>query len=88
MKNITELLNESMNPNPNNYPSIVELGEGQFEGAMWGNCFLYEGNKYFCENGVLGIYPCYCKATINENNVSIEPTDNYQRPELVEQFKD
>lgn len=88
MKNLTEYINESMdyNPNPNNWPNISELGEGTFEGALWGHCFVYNEQKYFSNHCTLSIFPHYCRIIINEENIKMEPIDNCQRPELKALF--
>ena len=51
MKNLTTYISESQNEsqsesyNPT-HPNVTELGIGEFDGALWGHCFLYEGKKY------------------------------------------
>ena len=88
MKNLSEYINESMdyNTNPEGWPNVSELGEGEFEGALWGHCFVYNEQKYFSEYGLLNIYPSYCIMTINEEGAFPKPKDEYQRPELKELF--
>ena len=54
MKNLTTYINESQinesdNPIKDKYPNVKELGIGEFDGALWGHCFLYEGKKYYSE---------------------------------------
>ena len=45
MKSLREyLITESINPNK--WPNIKELGQGEFDGALWGNCFIYNEQKY------------------------------------------
>lgn len=86
MKSLNEFINESINPNPNNWPNATELGEGEFEGALWGHCFLYEGNKYYSELGWKNIYPGYCIMEVKEGNAIPRQKDKYQRQELVAEF--
>ncbi len=86
MKSLNEFINESINPNPNDWPNATELGEGEFEGALWGHCFLYEGNKYYSELGWMNIYPGYCIMEVKEGNAIPKQKDTYQRQELVAEF--
>ncbi len=90
MKDIITFINESMdiNPNPNNWPDVKELGNGEFEGTLWGHCFVYNGQKYYSESGWLNMYPSYCIMTINEEGVFPKQKDEYQRPNLKSLFND
>ena len=88
MKSLNEFITESIDPNPNNWPNVTELGDGEFNGALWGHCFLYEGNKYFSETGWLNAYPSYCTMEIKEGKAWPRQSNECQRPSLVEQFKD
>lgn len=85
---INDLINETRSDNMKDFPSVKELGNGVFEGALWGHCFLYEGKKYYVENVLLNIYPCNVRITINGEHILVEAIDHYQKPELVNQFKD
>jgi len=89
MKTLTQYINESSdyNPNPENWPNVKELGNGEFEGALWGHCFVYNEQKYFSDMCTLNIFPSYCRITVNEGNIKLDPVDGYQRPELKELFK-
>ena len=82
-----DLINETRNDNVENFPNVRELGNGKFKGALWGHCFLYEGNKYYAENGIFNIYPSEVNVIIDEDNVLIETINNTQKPELIQQFK-
>ena len=88
MKHLNEYINESIDykPNPNNWPNVKELGNGEYEGAIYGNCFIYNEKKYFSDYGVLSMFPSYCKITVNEDDIQIS-SDDCQRPELKELFK-
>ena len=87
MKNLTQYINESIDYNPNNWPNLKELGNGEFNGILYGNCFIYNEKKYFSEYGVLSMFPIYTKAIINDNDIQFDSIDNCQRPELKELFK-
>lgn len=88
MKTLKEyLITESVNSQSNEWPNVKTLGNGEFEGALWGNCFIYDEQKYFCETGILSMFPSYFKVTINEDDVQLNPIDDQQRPELKELFK-
>lgn len=86
-KTMTHILriNESNTPN---LPPVESLGDGEFEGALWGSVFAYNGNKYLCKNGLLNLYPNKVKLTIKDGNVVVpfEPVDKFQRPELKSLF--
>jgi hypothetical protein len=88
MKGLKEYINESYNPNPENWPKVEELGDGEYKGALWGHCFLYEGKKYYSDLGVKNIYPIYFTAIVENNEVKFEKNDIYQRQELVKLFDD
>ena len=93
MKGLKEYINESQineseNPIKDKYPNVKELGIGEFNGALWGHCFAYEGKKYYSENGWKGIYPSYCKMEINEECAWPHQVDIYQRPKLKKLFDD
>ena len=49
MKQINEFINESRKNPVEDYPKVETLGIGEFEGVLWGHCFLYEGQKYYSE---------------------------------------
>lgn len=50
-------------------PSVLELGDGVFEGTIWGSCFTYDGKEYKSEIGALNIFPS--KATLEIRNGKI-----------------
>lgn len=81
---ISESQSKSYNPI---HPNVTELGIGEFDGALWGHCFLYEGKKYYSEIGWRNIYPSYCKMEINEKEAFPHQVDKYQRPELKELYE-
>lgn len=73
----------------NEYPNVTKLGDGVYEGIIWGHCFLYKGKKYYSEQGIKNMYPCYFKAIISGNSVKLEPyKDGYQHKDLVSEFED
>lgn len=86
IEEIDTTINESES-NTENLPNVSALGIGEFEGILWGHTFLYEDKMYYSENSWLSIYPSYCRMEITEEKSSPHPTDNIQRPELVEKFK-
>lgn len=93
MKNLTTYINESQinesdNPIKDKYPNVKELGIGEFDGALWGHCFLYEGKKYYSEIGWRNVYPSYCKMEINEKKLFPHQIDEFQRPELKKLYED
>lgn len=67
---------------------VESLGDGEFEGALWGSISAYNGNKYLCKDGLLNLYPCKVKLTIKDGNVVVpfEPVDKFQHPELKSLF--
>ena len=86
MKNLNEFITESKNPVKDKYPNVLKLGNGEFDGILWGHCFLYEGNKYYSECGWRNVYPSYCKLTINEEGVFANQVDQYQHKDLKKLF--
>ena len=80
-----ECIKESL-ANPNNWPDVKTLGEGSFDGALWGHCFLYEGQKYYSDIGWKNIFPSYCKMVIENDEAFPHQVDIYQRPKLKELF--
>lgn len=88
MKTLKEyLITESNNPVKEKYPDIKTLGIGEFDGALWGHCFVYEGKKYYSECGWRNMFPMYCKIVIKDDSICAQQVDEYQRPELKELFK-
>lgn len=83
MKTLSTFINESLN---NNYPNVKELGNGEFDGILWGHCFLYENKKYYSEIGWRNAFPSYCKMIIDEEKVSPKQVDRYQHIELKKLF--
>ena len=90
MKKISEL-NESLQnkyDNPLNLPPVESLGDGVFEGALWGQCFAHEGKKYFCKTGTLNIFPYKVSVVIKNGEVeNFNQLDEYQHPELKKNFE-
>ena len=74
MKELNVYIKESKNSPDENYPNVKELGEGEFNGILWGHCFLYEGNKYYSEIGWKNMFPSYCNMKINENVIILPCT--------------
>ena len=88
MKQLSEYINTNESPeNPNNkYPNVKELGIGNFNGILWGHCFLYENNKYYSEIGWKNAFPSYCNMQIDETQAMPIQIDNYQRINLTKLF--
>ena len=80
-----ECIKESVN-NPNKWPDVMTLGDGTFEGILWGHCFLYENKKYYSGMGWRNCFPSYCKMVIENGEVFPYQVDEYQRPKLKELF--
>lgn len=82
MKTINEFIAETLNE----YPSIIELGDGEYRGILWGHCFLYENKKYYSPIGWKNMFPSYCNMTIKEGKIMPQQVDIYQRKELKKLF--
>ena len=80
-----ECIKESVN-DLNNWPNVTTLGDGEYDGALWGHCFVYEGQKYYSECGWRNIFPSYCKMVIENGKAWAHQVDEYQRPKLKELF--
>ena len=92
MKKLSQIcINESQQTYDNslNFPPVESLGDGEYEGALWGHCFAYNGNKYYCEIGTRNIYPY--KVSVVIKNGKFEPPfrfiDKFQHPELKYLFE-
>ena len=70
----------------NQYPNVNILGDGEYDGVLWGHCFVYEGHKYYSQMGWKNMYPSYCKMIICGNDVIPKQIDIYQRKELKKLF--
>ena len=70
----------------NQYPNVNILGDGEYDGVLWGHCFVYEGHKYHSKIGWKNMYPSYCKMIIRGNDVIPKQIDIYQRKELKKLF--
>ena len=68
------------------YPNVNVLGDGEYDGVLWGHCFVYEGHKYYSQMGWENMYPSYCKMIIHGNDVIPKQIDIYQRKELKKLF--
>lgn len=86
MKNLNEFINESRKNPVEDYPKVETLGIGEFEGVLWGHCFLYENKKYYSGIGWKNMFPSYCKMIINENEAWPHQIDKYQREDLKKLF--
>ena len=73
--------NESVTP-VEEYPNVTTLGDGEYDGALWGHCFVYEGQKYYSECGWKNIFPSYCKMVIENGKAWAHHVDKYQRESL------
>ena len=78
-------INESYTPD---LTPVETLGDGEFEGALWGHCFAYKGNKYYCKMGTKNIYPYKIKLTIKDGKMEFPYmfVDKFQHPELKNLF--
>ena len=86
MKKIIEYINESRKNPVEDYPKVETLGIGEFDGILWGHCFLYEGQKYYSNYGWRNMFPSYCKMVIDEERAFPKQSDIYQREELKKLF--
>ena len=68
------------------YPNVNILGDGEYDGVLWGHCFVYEGHKYYSQMGWKNMYPSYCKMMIHGDDVIPKQIDIYQRKELKKLF--
>lgn len=88
MKSLKQyLINESINSQSSEWPDVKSLGYGEFDGILWGSCFLYENKKYYSEIAWRNMFPSYCKMIIDEKKAFPVQVDKYQRSELKELFK-
>ena len=86
MKQISAYINESQENPTKKYPNVKELGIGNFNGILWGHCFLYEGNKYYSEIGWKNMFPSYCNMQIDETKAMPIQIDKYQYEKLKNLF--
>lgn len=68
MKSLLECLNESTNK-IDILPKLAELGDGEYTGTIWGNCFTFENKEYYSEIGTLCIVPSPAIAVVKEGEV-------------------
>ncbi len=54
MKHLNEFINESL---IEDLPKIESLEDGIYTGLLSGNCFTFEGNKYYSPVGILAVAP-------------------------------
>lgn len=75
--------------NPLNLPPLETLGDGEFEGALWGHCFAYGNGKYYSQTGTKNIYPYKVIVTVKDGVVQrpYEFVDNFQHPDLKALFE-
>lgn len=78
--------NESVTP-VEEYPNVTVLGDGEYDGALWGHCFVYEGQKYYSECGWKNIFPSYCKMVIENGKAWAHQVDIYQRESLKKLYQ-
>ena len=86
MKNLNVFINESTNPINEEYPNVLTLGDGEYNGILWGHCFLYENNKYYSEIGWENCFPSYCKMMVENGKTIPCKVDECQRPDLEKLF--
>lgn len=87
MKNLNTFINESNNPIQEKYPNVLTLGDGEYNGILWGHCFLYENNKYWSEMGWKNKFPSYCRIIVENGKSTPHQIDEYQRPNLKNLFE-
>ena len=85
-KDKKEKTNESVTP-VEEYPNVITLGDGEYDGALWGHCFVYEGQKYYSECGWRNIFPSYCKMVIENGKAWAYQVDEYQRESLKKLYQ-
>ncbi len=85
MKDLITVIKESENPY-NGMPNVITLGDGSYKGVILTHCFLYEGNKYYCEIGPKNMYPIECEVVIENNEMHFGFMDKYQKQELLKLF--
>lgn len=88
MKSILESINESEKKYDNflNLPPITELGDGEYDCAVWGHSVVCDGKKYYSEIGIMNIYPIKMKIIIKDGKAIFGDSDNLQRAELKKLF--
>lgn len=89
MRKLGDILNEGVvveSVDLKKWPNVKTLGDGSFEGILWGHCFLYENQKYYSNMGWRNCFPSYCKMVIENGESFPYGVDGYQRPKLKELF--
>lgn len=81
-----EQTNESVVNPVEKYPNVTTLGDGEYDGVLWGQCFVYDGHKYYSECGWRNMYPSYCRMIIHGDDAAPKRMDIYQRKELKKLF--
>ena len=84
--NINESMETIDNPKEK-YPNVIELGEGEYNGALWGHCFAFEGKKYYCECGWKNKFPMYCRIVVENGRAFAHQIDIYQRESLKKLYE-
>ena len=78
---------ESFSPTED-YPNVLTLGDGEYNGAQWGHHFAYDGKIYYTDTGIRNMYPMYFKIVIKDGKiVEFGQTDIYQRQDLRKLFQ-
>lgn len=87
LKPLFKSLNESVKEPE--LPSIESLGDGVYEGALWGSVFAYNGKKYLCKSGLLNLFPCIVEIAIKDGKMifPFKSVDECQRPGLKSLFE-
>lgn len=93
MKDLSNYITESLSAEVVKLqsPELTELGEGIYDGAWWGNSFLYNGKKYHVDCGVRSRYPVKATAVIRDGKVTYphefpRNADLHQYKSLVHDF--
>jgi len=70
-----------------NLPPVETLGDGEYDGALYGHSFAYNGNKYYSETGIMNMFPQMATFVVKDGECKVKNIDNRQHPELKSLFK-
>ena len=77
----------NINESVQDYPNVLELGEGEYNGVLWGHSFVFEGKKYYCDSGWRNMYPMYCRMVVENGKAYPHQIDIYQRESLKKLYE-
>lgn len=76
--------NDDNSNNPENLPRLAELGDGEYEGTIWGNRFNFENKDYYSEIGAFNIFPSPATAVVENGEVRrFKDNKEYQMPPVT-----